>query len=265
MWGKVMKKVFLVIGIIVGLVVLSPLLALGVYSLDLFYYEANNEKAQKAAIEFLEKKYKERFKVEEVEYSKALGDDEGYYTLQVTPLENPEITISVDTTEDYQVTTDNYKESEWTEQFRKEMVSQITPIFQGAGKIYAYGSFPEEIVEKYVLEDSYHTIYSANPHQSFERIHIVSFNDSFEKEDELKKIYQLWELTKDRKFKDNSIEVNYYPKELSKELGTNSDLNQFENEHQEEMFHFCRFSNEQAQNKPITSPEDFEAFCRKLR
>jgi hypothetical protein len=200
-----------------------------------------------------------------VEYNKALGDDEGAYTLQVRSLKNPEITISVDTTEDYQVTRDNYKESNWTEQFRKEMVSQITPIFQSAGKIYAYGSFPEEIEDKYPFEDSYQTIYSANPHQSFERIHIVNFSDSFEKEEALKKIYQLWEITKDRQFKDNNIEVNYYPKELSEKLDTYSDLNQFENEHREEMFYFCRFSNEEAQQKSITGPVEFEAFCRKLR
>jgi hypothetical protein len=250
--------------IIIGLIVLSPFLMLGVYSLDFIYYGANDHKAEKAALEYLEDKYAEDFEVDDVEYNKVLGDDEGGYTLQVHPLKKTEITIRVDVTEKYQVTRDNYKESKWGYEFRKEMVPIIEPIFQDTGKNYVYGSFPEELEKQYQFEDSYQTIYYENPLQSFERIHILNFVEPFEKEKELTKIYQLWELVKDREVRDTNIEINYYPNGLLKDFDSYPDLNQFENENRKEMFYLCRFSKEEVRKKPISTPSDVEEFCREL-
>lgn len=264
MRGNNMKKVLLVIGILVGLVVLSPFLLLGVYALDFVYYDANDDKVEKAALEYLEDKYGERFKVDDVEYNKALGDDKGAYSLSVHPVANKDITFGMEASEKYQVTRDSYKESNWSDQFRKEMLPIIDPIFQGTGELYVYGSFPMEIEEKYRFEDSYQKIYNENPHQSFERIHIVDFEDPFEKDIEYQRIYQLWESIKDRQVSDSVIRIEYYPKELMKKLKTYPDLNEFENKHQQEMTHRCRFSKQEVQDKPITAPEDIEAFCREL-
>lgn len=259
-----MKKVLLVIGILVGLVVLSPFLLLGVYALDFVYYDANDDKVEKAALEYLEDKYGERFNVDDVEYNKALGDDEGAYTLSVHPVANSDITFGVDASEKYQVTGDSYKESNWSDQFRKEMLPIILPIFQGTGELYAYASFPEEIKERYRFEDSYQKIYEENPLQSNERIYIVNFEDTFEKEKELQRIYQLWENVKDRQFRDNTIEIDYYPKKLKKKIKTYPDLNEFENKHWQEMTYTCRFSKQGTQEKPITSPGDIEGYCRQM-
>jgi uncharacterized membrane protein len=260
--GKYMKKVLLIIGILVGLVVISPFLLLGVYALDFVYYGANEDKAEKAALEFLEDKYGEQFEIDEVEYNKILGDQEGNYTLSVHPEENPDITFDVGTTEKYRVTRDGYKESNWSEQFKKEMIPIIDPIFQGTGEYYVYGSFPSEVEEQYQFEETYQTIYQENPHQSYESIHIVNFNDTFDKEKEFQRIYQLWESVKDRQYRDNNIRIEYYPKELKKKLKTYPDLNEFENEHRQENFYTCRFSKQETENKPITTPGDIEAFCR---
>lgn len=259
-----MKKLLIIIGILAGLVVISPFLLLGVYALDFVYYEANNDKAEKAALEYLEEKYGERFVIDEVEYNKVLGDDEGDYSLSVHPAARPDITFGVDTTEKYQVIRDSYKESNWSAQFRKEMIPIIEPIFQGTGVYYVYGSFYSEIEERYQFEDSYQTIYNENPHQSFESLHIINFDDTFDKEKEFQRIYQLWETVKDRQYSDNNIKIDYYPKDLKKKLKTESDLNEFENEYRQEMTHTCRFSKQETQYKPITSPGDIEAFCRQM-
>jgi len=259
-----MKKVLLIIGILVGLVVLSPFLLLGVYALDFVYYDANDNKAEKAALKYLEEKYGERFEIDDVEYNKILGDDEGAYTLSVHPVANPDITFGVDTTEKYQVIRDQYKENNWSEQFRKEMVPLIEPIFKGTGEFYVYGSFPSELEEQYRFEDSYQTIYNENPHQSYERIHLLNFDDTFDKEKEFQRNYQLWENIKDRKFSDNNIEIDYYPKALKKKLKTYPGLNEFENEHRQEKIYNCRFSKQETQDKPITTPGDIEAFCRQM-
>jgi hypothetical protein len=96
--GKYMKKVLLIIGILAGLVVISPFLLLGVYALDFVYYGANEEKAEKAALEYLEDKYGQQFEIDEVEYTKILGDQEGDYTLSVHPVASPDITFGVETT-----------------------------------------------------------------------------------------------------------------------------------------------------------------------
>jgi hypothetical protein len=176
----------------------------------------------------------------------------------------PDITFGVDTTEKYQVTRDGYKESNWSNQFRKEMIPIIEPLFQGTGEYYVYGSFPSEIEERYEFEDSYQTIYQENPHQSYERIHILNFDDTFDKEKEFQRIYQLWETVKDRQNRDNNIEIEYYPKELKKKLKTYPDLNQFENEHRQEITYTCRFSKQGVQDKPITSPGEIEAYCRQM-
>jgi hypothetical protein len=264
MRGNGMKKVLLIIGILVGLVVLSPFLLLGVYALDFVYYGANDDKVEKAALVYLEDKYGERFKIDDVEYNKALGDDEGAYTLSVHPVANPDITFGVEASEKYQVIGDYYKENNWSDQFRKEMLPVIEPIFQGTGEPYAYGSFPEEIEERYRFEDSYQKIYNENPLQSYERIHILNFDDTFDKEKELQRIYQLWENVKDRQFRDNNIEIDYYPKELKNKIKTYPDLNEFENKHRQEMIYTCRFSKQETQNKPITSPGDIEAYCRQM-
>lgn len=259
-----MKKVLLIIGILVGLVVFLPFLLLGVYALDFVYYGANEDKAEKATLKYLEEKYGERFEIDDVEYNKILGDEEGNYTLSVHPVASPETTFGVDTTEKYQVIRDSYKESNWSEQFRKEMVPLIKPIFQSTGEYYVYGSFPNEIEERYRFEDSYQTIYNENPHQSYERIHILNFEDSFDKEKEFQRIYQLWENVKDRQYKDNNIEIEYYPKDLKNKLKTSSDLNQFENEHRQEKTYICRFSKQETQDKPITTPADIGVFCRQM-
>ncbi|MDF2788505.1 MAG: murein transglycosylase [Neobacillus sp.] len=264
MRGNDMKKVLLIIGIGVGLVVLSPFLLLGVYALDFVYYGANDDKAEKAALEYLEEKYSERFEIDDVEYNKILGDDEGDYTLTVHPVANPDITFGVDTSEKYQVIRDSFKENNWSEQFRKEMVPLIEPIFKGTGEFYVYGSFPSEIEEQYRFEDSYQTIYNENPHQSYERIHILNFDDTFDREKEFQRIYQLWEGVKDRRFSDNNIEIDYYPNELKEKLKTYPDLKEFENEHRQEMTYTCRFSKQETQEKPITIPGDIEAFCRQM-
>jgi hypothetical protein len=259
-----MKKALLIIGIIVGLVVISPFLLLGVYALDFVYYDANDDKAKKAALEYLEEKYGERFEIDDVEYNHILGDDEGSYILSVHPEARPNITFGVDTTEKYQVTRDGYKESNWSNQFRKEMIPIIEPLFKGTGEYYVYGSFSSEIEERYEFEDSYQTIYQENPHQSYERIHILNFDDTFDKEKEFQRIYQLWETVKDRQNRDNNIEIEYYPKELKKKLKTYPDLNEFENEHRQEITYTCRFSKQGVQDKPITSPGEIEAYCRQM-
>jgi hypothetical protein len=259
-----MKKALLIIGIIVGLVVISPFLLLGIYALDFVYYDANDDKAEKAALEYLEDKYGESFENDDVEYNHILGDNEGSYILSVHPEARPDITFGVDTTEKYQVTRDGYKESNWSNQFRKEMIPIIEPLFQGTGEYYVYGSFPSEIEERYEFEDSYQTIYQENPHQSYERIHILNFDDTFDKEKEFQRIYQLWETVKDRQNRDNNIEIEYYPKELKKKLKTYPDLNQFENEHRQEITYTCRFSKQGVQDKPITSPGEIEAYCRQM-
>lgn len=259
-----MKKLLLIIGILVGLVVLSPFLLLGVFALDFVYYGANDDKAEEASLEYLEEKYGERFEIDDVEYNHILGDEEGDYTLTVHPVASPDITFNVDTSEKYQVLRDSYQESNWSDQFKKELVPVIEPLFQGTAVPYVYGSFPEEIEERYRFEDSYQTIYNENPHQSYERIHILNFNDTFDKEKEFQRIYQLWDIVKDRQFGNNSIEIDYYPKDLQKKLKTYPDLNQFENEHRQEINYICRFSKQEAQDKQITTPEDFEAFCRQM-
>jgi hypothetical protein len=79
-----MKKALLIIGIIVGLVVISPFLLLGIYALDFVYYDANDDKADKAALEYLEDKYGESFENDDVEYNHILGDNEGSYILPCT-------------------------------------------------------------------------------------------------------------------------------------------------------------------------------------
>ncbi|MDQ0973963.1 hypothetical protein QFZ31_003841 [Neobacillus niacini] len=259
-----MKKVLLIIGIGVGLVVISPFLLLGVYALDFVYYDANDNKAEKAALKYLEGKYGERFEIDDVEYNKILGDDEGAYTLSVHPVASPDTNFGVDTTEKYQVTRDGYKESNWSNQFRKEMVPIIDPIFKSTGEYYVYGSFFSEIEERYQFEDSYQTIYNENPNQSYERIHILNFDDTFDKEKEFQRIYQLWENVKDRQYQNNSIEIDYYPKGLKKKIKTYPDLNEFENEHRQEMTYTCRFSKQETQEKPITTPGDIETFCRPM-
>jgi hypothetical protein len=264
MRGNDMKKVLLIIGILVGLVVLSPFLLLGVYALDFVYYGANEDKAEKAAMEYLEEKYGERFKIDDVEYNKILGDQQGDYTLTVHPVASPETTFRVEANEKYQAISDNYKESNWSEQFKKEMVPLIEPIFQGTGEYYVYGSFPWEIEERYQFEDSYQTIYNENPHQSYESIHILNFVDTFDKVKEFQRIYQLLEIIKDRQYSDNNIRIEYYPKDLKDKLKTYSDLNEFENQHRQEMTYTCRFSKQETQDKPITTPADIEAFCRQM-
>lgn len=256
-----MKKALLII----GLIVLLPFLMLGFFFLESVYYEAMGFKAEKAALKYLDEKYGEDFEIDDVEYAKALGDEGGNYTLHAHPVEKREISFRIEASEKYKVTRDDYKESKWGEQFRKEMVQMFQPLFQDTGRVYAYGSFPEEVVDQYGIRDSYQSIFNENPLQSYERIHILNFEEPFEKEKELNRVYQLWEMVKDRQFKNNNIVVNYYPKELLEKVNTYSDLNQFENEHRKEMTYICRFSKEEAQKKPITSPGDFEAFCRKLR
>lgn len=259
-----MKKVLLLIGILVGLVVLSPFLLLGVYALDFVYYGAYEGKAEKASLEFLEEKYGERFEIEDVEYNKILGDREGGYTLSVHPAASPDITFTVEANEKYQVTKEEYKETKWSVQFRKEMIPIIESLFQDIGGPYVYGSFPKEIEDKYQFEDNYQKIYNENPNQSFESIHIVNFNDSFDDDIEYQRIYQLWETIKNRQVSDSVIRIEYYPKELMNKLKTYPDLNEFENDHRQEMTRSCRFSKQEVQDKPITAPGDIEAFCREL-
>lgn len=256
--GKVMKKVLLII----GLIVILPFLMLGFYFLESVYYEAMGYKAEKAAIEYLEEKYRERFKIDDVKYEKILGDEGGGYTLYAHPINNNEISIQISASEKYQVLSEDYKEGNWGNQYKQEIVQLIEPIFPQIGIIYAYGSFPEELEEKYQFEESYQTIFNENPLQNFERLNIFNFKEPFEKEMELKNIYDVLEIFKGRKVGRFQIEVNYYPKVLLGKLRGKIDPNQFENQHREEILYYCRITKEDVQEKPISSPGDIEEFCR---
>jgi hypothetical protein len=255
-----MKKILLVFGIIV----LIPFFVLGFYFLESVYYEAMDYKAEKATIKYLEEKYGERFKIDDVQYEKILGDEGGGYTLYAHPIKKSEFSIQIFASERYQVIGDDYKESKWGYQYKQEIVQVIEPIFPETSTIYAYGSFTEEIEEQYQFKDSYQTIFNENPLQNFERLNIFNFNRIFEKEKELERLYKVLEVFMGRKVGRFQIELNYYPKELSGKLKGKSDPNQFENEHRDEIFYICRISSEDLQENPISSPGDIEPFCRKM-
>lgn len=248
--------------IIVGVIILLPLVAVGSYILEEIYYNKMGFKAEKAADKYLEKKYGESFEVDDAVYSKALGDDHGGYDVKAHPTANPEISFRVQVTEKYKVWQDEYKESKWASEINKEYFQLAKPLFPNAARIYASGSFPEEVGDQYNITDTYQTIYKENPNQGHEYINIVLFEDSIQKEAALDSVYQLWSVIQGRQLKTYRYEVKYYPEKLLKKFKSYADQHAFEQDFYKDSLYSCRISKFDAEQNPISGPDGISRFCR---
>jgi hypothetical protein len=256
-----MKKLLISAGSIIGIIVLLPFLGFGIYAWDLFYNDINTDEVEKAAIKYLEQKYGEHFVIVDASYTKALGDDEGVYELNVHPAEQPEINFWVNATEKYEITGDSYKEDKWRNEAKKEYIQLIKPIFPNAGHVDASGSFPEQVAEAYDIDVTYQTIFKENPKQSHEYLEIMMFASSVNKEEELKKIYQLYETIAARNLRSYRIQVEYYPENLEEELGKAEGAEQFENKYYKESLYGCRIMSSEGKGNPIAAPGDLAKYC----
>lgn len=246
---------------ILVMIAFLPLMAFGIYIAEDIYYNQTGYKAENAAVTFLEKKYSESFETDSSSYSKALGDEHGGYDVKAHPLANPEISFSVRVTEKYKVWQDEYKESKWGYDANLEYTRQAKPLFPNAARIYASGSFPEEVGEKYRITDSYQTIYKENPNQAHEYINITIFGDSLQKVTALDSIYQLWNVINERQLSSYQFEVNYYPEKLLPKYKTYTDKHAFEQEFFKESLYHCKISKFDAERNSISGPEEIMRFC----
>ncbi|WP_066319776.1 hypothetical protein [Bacillus sp. FJAT-29814] len=253
-----MKKLL----VIVGIIVLLPIFGFGIYILEDVYYNMMGSKVEKAALKYLDQKYGDSFEIDEVSYSKALGDDEGAFEIEAHSTDHSDITFSLRANEDYQITGDDYKENKWGNETEQEYIQLVKPIFPNADEIYASGSFPEEVADRYELDDTYQTIIQENPQQSHEYIKILMFVTSVNKEAELESIYQLREIMEGRNLRTYRLEVQYYPKKLKNELKNYDSLHQFDNDFSQEGLYDCKLHGAVGEDDSIAAPGDLAKFCR---
>ncbi|WP_462413089.1 hypothetical protein [Neobacillus sp. Marseille-QA0830] len=252
-----MKKVLIIIGVIFCL----PLFAFAIYALEDVYYNIMGFKVENAALKYLEKQYGQQFKIDDVQYSKILGEDEGSYQVEARSLDKPEITFLLDANENYEITSDDFKENKWGNETRQEYLKMAEPFFKHPGQLYAFGSFPEEIAEKYDINDTYQSIYQDHPLKAHEYIHIVMFPASFNKEVELEKLYQFWQIVNSRALDTYRMEVEYYPEKLLKTFEKYGDRHQFDNDYYQESLYNCRLS----ENDLALNPQDIANFCHEIK
>jgi hypothetical protein len=252
--------------IIIGVILLFPCIAIGSYIFDDFYYNQLSDKAEKAVILYLEKKYQERFGIEESAYSKALGDDKGSYVVYAFPIENPDITIRLGVSQNHKVSSDDYKDSKWRNDAIEDYKRLIHPFFPKPANMFVNPSIPSDIEDRFELEDTYDKMINHYQNQSDEFIHLMLIEDrqAFDKEKEWSKIKGLIELLKERPIKSFTLELKYFPRSLKEKYNTYSDPNEFENDHSKELYYICRIHSSEVQNILIDSNMDIEKFCREL-
>jgi hypothetical protein len=250
---------------IIGMVLLLPVIGFSFYIFDWFYYSAIDEKAEKAALQYFEERYDKKFELRDISYSRALGDDYGMYNLVAHPLNKPGLEVHLLVNEEFKIISEDYKESKWGYEVREEYVQMVEPLFPKTGRIWAHGSFPEEINERYGIQDTYQTIVTEIQFQSFESIKLLIFEEPAGGEKQLASIYQLWQLIQERKIRDYRIDISYYPEKLLKTLNTFKDSNQFENENRKQSIYFCSITSSQTKANHITTAEDIAKYCRVLK
>ncbi|SFB13832.1 MULTISPECIES: hypothetical protein [unclassified Bacillus (in: firmicutes)] len=253
-----MKKILIIIAIII----LLPVLGLLLYFLEITYHDFFGYKAEKAALEYLDKKYGEKFKIDETEFGQALGDAMGMYQVTAHPVKQKGISITMDVSEDFQITRDNYKEMKWRNEAREEFLPLVKELFPTYGHMFVNPSFQEEVWEKYTLEDQYQTIFKENLKQSSEFVHLLVFEEeSFDKELQLQKIYKLYSFVKDRQVNDFTIEIRFFPQELKKRFYELKNPHQFEGEYYSKVILSCRFSKDQSEKAELQDYKDISQFC----
>jgi hypothetical protein len=255
-----MKKLF----IVVLLIILLPIIAFAGYILEDSYYQAMSYKAKKAANIYLEEKYEERFNIEKINYSKALGDEEGIYDLYAHPINQPDISFRLYSNENYEISYDDYKEMKWRNDVIKEYKEIVKSYFPNHADLYVNTTFQKDVVRKYDIKDTYTKIFTENPNQRDEYVHILLFTNKkfFDYRVESTKIFQLWTDIIGRSVKDYTIEVKYFPVELEEKYKTYSSKGDFEGENWKESFYTCRFSSSDVQKSPIKNIDDITKLCR---
>ncbi|MHC0037002.1 hypothetical protein [Pseudoneobacillus sp. C159] len=254
-----MRKILIIIGIFA----LLPLVGFGIYFFDLLYYQAKTGSAEKSALSYMEKKYNEKFVVDLADYSKALGDDTGWFTIDVHPVKKPEISIRLSANENFQIDHDDYSEMKWRNDAILEYRKLLQPFFPNLADMYVNPTIPESIRDQYGLSDTYQTILSHASNQVSEYVHIVTFANStkFTEEVEWEKLYGLSSVLMQRQIKEWTIQLIYYPEKLLKNFQSMKDPHQFENEYWRDRLLFCRFSSDQVHD--LNSASGIAEFCRK--
>lgn len=254
-----MKKILTIIAIILML----PVLGLLLYFLEITYHDFFGYKAEKAALEYLDKKYGEKFKIDETEFNQILGDEDGMYHITAHLANQKEISITMDISESFQVTRDNYKEMKWRNEAKEEYLPLVKDLFPTYGHMFVNPSFREDVWEKYALEDKYQTIFKENLKQSSEFVHLLVFEEEpFDKEIQLEKIYKFYSFIKGRQVNDFTLEIRFFPQQLRKKFNELNNPHQFEGEYYSKVILSCRFSKTESENAELKDYKAIGRFCR---
>ncbi|TXK68226.1 hypothetical protein [Paenibacillus sp. N3.4] len=148
---KYMKLVISVVLIIFG-VFAAALTAL---LWDYIYYPLIASTAEESAIAYLKASFPEEVAIDDVTYSKPFGNDEGEYFITVHPTAKPEIKLSMNVSQDFNVDEKNFKKSKWRYDTILEYVPLINEMSPGLSS-YAVNMFiPADLLSSYPAETKY--------------------------------------------------------------------------------------------------------------
>ncbi|MCA1032687.1 hypothetical protein LCL95_16875 [Bacillus timonensis] len=186
---------------------------------DYIYYPLMGFKASSLAKEYIEAKYGEEIVIDDVSYSKAIGDSTGKYFIHAHSKNNPEIEFDIYDTQHLTSISDNYKEQKWTWQLEKEWNEWLHVLYPTPFVSSVSASFPSEAKEIYSAKDSYQKVLSEKYAFITNDIVLHIFDEpTTHIESELERIYWLIMKLKSQHLKDFSLKIYYYSKDFSFQL-----------------------------------------------
>ncbi|ALC90745.1 hypothetical protein AM500_13825 [Bacillus sp. FJAT-18017] len=197
------KKQIMVTGCCLVLLVLGGILAEIYYFKPKQLYAVNTRILKELSVE-----YGIPFKVSEIKFAKALGDEEGIYTASVYPKDQSDLEFQVHVSEGGNIIDESFKETKW----RSEAIKSWEPFMSRFGEIsYAVNiHIPEEIANQYSVDDTYGDIFKVHKHKMHEYLFIGEIESSFDKEKETAKIMEVANQALNRDLNDFSIEWLYF-------------------------------------------------------
>ncbi|MFT9847247.1 hypothetical protein [Aneurinibacillus sp. REN35] len=242
--------------IITGVWILGSMFVLG--GLPLFDFlihkkKYNNSEIQQIVSQYLQDKYKEKFIIGEVTYSRPLGDKGGTYYIDAMPERNKNLRFGVIDNEEMTSPSDDYKEAKWRDEARNEIKPLIDRLYPDKFGFMVNVGADEEIKDKYSVNIPYYQIKREQSKELEEYLFIYPYKTVTPQNvnKEMEKLFEIYQYLKMKNIKGFKIQVRYVNEKIKEEVtmkeSEKNGLESYENTYRER---FCYFFNLDVQMKP---------------
>lgn len=228
-----------------------------------------SSRAEGIAERYIEDKYNVKFTIEDIYYSKQLGQSSGEYLITAHPDINTEVSFQITDHQNMTSPEDDYLEYKWRWELNKEVEKLLTNTYSSDFNFMANVVFPPTAVSNFSANNTYQDVVSKDSKNIGNYIYINILSDpSNNIEEELTRLFKIILELKYEKLRDFSLDVRYYEKTILQDLKEHDHqltyhqfTNQYFQSHGALAFSFDTRNSEHAiKLLAIRSPKDLEEY-----